>query len=215
MGWKIMVHLFKMTRNMQLQIKDTYVIIKKSTAIYIEYLDQVTKTELEYDTNDNTIEFGKIFTFIQNKVFDGRPPINSALLIKISETEVSQMIKITETLLLWNNNNFTLENRLSICNQFLQSYILLLNKASLIHYRNALEFLLEKTNVYEFEEYTLFLTEYYLFVSRKKKQPSTESIINNIYLTKYYSQIDEFDKMMSLMKKGNNPKVFIKWFFAI
>jgi hypothetical protein len=219
MGWKTIIHLFKLTRKMHLKIKETYNVIKKSITIYIEYLEQVIKTDSEYDNNNNnssSIDFVKIFTFIHKKAFDNHSVTGSISLITISETEVSQMIKITETLLSWNNEKFTLENRLSICNKFLQSYILLLNNEWLIYYGNALEFILEKTNESEFDEYTSFLTEFYLFVSScKKKQPLTESIINNIYLNKYYSQIEEFDKVVSIWKKEKNSKTFIKWFFLL
>lgn len=214
MGWKTIIHLFKLTRHMHLKMKETYNVIKKSITIYIEYTEQVVNTESEYDNNNDSIDFGKIFTFIHKKAFENQSLTGSISLTKISETEVLQMINTTETLLLWNDKNFTLENRLHICNQFLQSYILLLNNDSLIYYGNVLNFLLEKMNESELDEYTSFLTEFYLFVSRRKKQPLTESITNSIYLNKYYSQIEEFDNMVSNRKKKKNSKAFIKWFFC-
>jgi hypothetical protein len=64
-------------------------------------------------------------------------------------------------------------------------------------------------NETNFEECASFLTEFYLFTSRRKKQTLTESMLNNMFLNKYYSKMDEFDNM----KKEKNPKDFIKWFF--
>lgn len=218
MGWKTMTHFFKMTRNMQLPIKDTYIKIKRSIIIYIEYIEQVLKTDSEYDTNISWMDFGKIFTFIHKKIFEDQSSILSTSLMQISEVEVSRMIKITETILLWNNENFNTENHLSVCNQFLQSYVLLLNNERLVHYIDVLDFLFEKIftgKQNDFEDYVSFLTEYYLFISRGKRHLAiTESMINDIYLNKYYTQIELFDNMVSLRKKERDSKSFIKWFFT-
>jgi hypothetical protein len=194
---------------MQLTIKEKYDILNRSITIYIEYVEQSIKNEFEY--NSATLDVGKIITFIHKKAFDDQL---SVALTKIAEVDVSRIIKITNTILLWNNEIFTLENRLSICNQFLQSYILLFNNDSLIYYVNALEFILEKINETDFEGYISFLTEFYLFVSRRKSQQITESAINNMFLNKYYSQMEEFDNMVFIRKKEKNSKAFIRWFFS-
>jgi hypothetical protein len=218
MGWKVIIHLFKCARNMLLPIKETYNIINRSITIYIEYLEQAIKSDSIYDNiNSNTIEFGNIFNFIHKKAFNDQSHKESTSSVKNSELNVSRMIKITETLLLWNNKFFTLENRFSICNKFLQSYVLLLNNDTLFYYCNVLEFLLEKMNMVNetnLECYTSFLTEYYLFVSHSKTKKLTESDINNMFLNKYYSRLEDFDNVVSIWKKEKNSKVFIKWVFA-
>jgi len=111
MGWKTFIHLFNQARCMQLPIKETYNIITRSITIYIEYVEQSIKSDSEYD--NNAIDFGKIYTFIHKKAFDDQ---SSVALIQSTEVDISRIIKITNTILLWSNEIFTLENRLSINN---------------------------------------------------------------------------------------------------
>lgn len=220
MGWKTIIHSLKSARHMHLSIKDTYTVIKKTISIFIEYIEQMIKPDSEYDSNgqnSETVDFGKIFIFIHKKVFDDETLIAMTTLIQISEMTFLQMIKITEILLLLNNTRLNPENRLFMCNRFLQSYILLFINDHAIYYCNVLEFLLEKMNMekdFDFDHVTSFLTEYYLIVSRSRIQPLTESIINDIYVNKYYSQIEEFGKMISLIKQEKGSKAFLKWFFV-
>ena len=80
-----------------------------------------------------------------------------------------------------------------------------------------MEFLIEKLSFYnniDYDEYLSFLTDYYFYVLRKKSQSLTESDVNNMYLNKYYSQMETFDQMFIECKKEKKIKTFIKWLFS-
>jgi hypothetical protein len=210
-GWKILIHLFKKTRYMQRTIKDTYTIIQKSRAIYTEYMEQIITEDAD------NIDFSNTFNFIYRKAFDFQEMINSELSINIPDEFLDRIIKIMDTLMMWYNDSFTIENRKDICDRLLQSYILLFTTDEKIQYIYMLEFLIEKLNfdkTVTIDEYSCFLTDYYFFVVRKKNDVLTESDINNMYLNKYYSQMDKFDKLFIECKKEKNFKAFIKWLFS-
>lgn len=209
MGWKLLMHLFKRTRQMQRKMKDTYSIMQRGNSIFIEYVEQAIDAE-----TDTVVDFGNLFGFIHRKIFDDLPVIQLEESNQIPEVFVIRMVKIAETIFIWNNETFKVEDRQNICNHFLQSYIVLLCSDKLIYYCDALDFLLEKTqpqNGFGVDDYSSFLTDFYLFVSRKKNHSITESDINNLFLNKYYSQIDAFDEMLS---KEKNKGKFLKWFLS-
>lgn len=207
-GWKILIHLFKKTRYMQLTLKDTYNIMQKSGSIYIEYMEQIIS-----DDADN-IDFVNTFNFIYRKAFDEIEISNTELSINIPGDFVNRIVKIIDVLMMWYNDSFNIENRKDICDRFLQSYLLLFNTDEKIQYINALEFFIEKLNfekIITIDEYSRFLTDYYFYVIRKKNSSLTESDVNNMYLNKYYSKMETFDQMF---KKEKNFKEFIKWLFS-
>jgi len=210
-GWKILIHLFKKTRYMQRTIKDTYNIMQKSGSIYIEYMEQIITEDAD------NIDFVNTFNFIYRKAFDVPELANTETSIDIPDEFLDRIIKIMDTLMMWHNNSFIIENRKTICNLLLQSYVLLFNTDEKIQYIHTLEFLIEKLNfekTLSFEEYSCFLTDYYFFVLRKKNDVLTESDINNMYLNKHYSQMDKFDKLFIECKKEKKFKAFIKWMFS-
>jgi len=209
MGWKILMHLFKRTRQLQRKMKDTYSILQRGNSIFIEYVEQAIDSD-----SDTIVDFGNLFGFIHRKIFEDLHVIQSEESNQIPEIFVIRMVKIAETIFIWNNETFKVEDRQNICNQFLQSYIVLFCSDKLIYYFDALDFLLEKMqprNGFSVDDYSSFLTEFYLFISRKKNHSVTESDINNLFLNKYYSQIDVFD---AVLLKEKNKKDFLKWFFS-
>jgi hypothetical protein len=208
MGWKILIHLFKKTRCMQLTLKDTYNVMQKSGSIYIEYMEQIISEDAD------NIDFVNTFNFIYRKAFDEIEISNTELSINIHEDFVNRIVKIMDIIMIWHNNSFNIENRKDICDRLLQSYLLLFNNNEKIQYIYALEFLIEKLcleNFFDYGEYLSFLTDYYFYVMRKKSPSLTESDANNMYLNKYYSQIETFYQMF---KNEKNFKAFIKWLFS-
>lgn len=210
-GWKILIHLFKKTRYMQRTIKDTYTIMQKSGSIYIEYMEQIITEDAD------NLDFANTFNFIYRKLVEEPEMTNVDVSIHIPDDFVNRIIKITDVLMMWQNNALSIENRKDICDRLLQSYVLLFNNNEKIQYIYALEFLIEKLGFYnniDFDEYSSFLTDYYFYVLRKKSQYLTESDVNNMYLNKYYSQMETFDQMFLECKKEKKMKTFIKWLFS-
>jgi len=210
-GWKILIHLFKKTRYMQRTIKDTYTIIQKSRTIYIEYMEQIISEDAD------NIDFANTFNFIYRKAIDEIEISNNELSINIPEDFVNRIVKIMDVLMIWHNNSFNIENRKDICDRLLQSYLLLFNDDEKIQYIYALEFFIEKLNfekTLSVDEYSYFLTDYYFYVIRKKGPFLTECDVNNMYLNKYYSQMEIFHQIFIDCKKEKKFKAFIKWIFT-
>jgi hypothetical protein len=208
MGWKILNHTFKTTRDMKLKLKDTYDCSIKSMLFFIEYIDQL------YSNSDepSRIAFKNVLTCTNNKVFLENDYANTESNLLTTEMFL-KLSKISEIVLCLNNPLFTLDQRLSMSNKFLQSYILLFTKDEAFQWCRLLEFIFEmgeKSFNLSFESHCSILNHFYVFVVNTKVNLD-ETRLHEIYLKKYYSDRETFTLMYSNMETESYIKGFLKW----
>lgn len=200
-------------------IDEAYYYSQKCCLYYLEYMEQVFKSDLFQNLNhlDAVLFVYKKTIF---DIYDGEPSdsVNSIRNIMSLTDEVvpheefeirilfHNLSKFTKILFFWDNINITFENRVKICDEYLHRF---LNRNDTIeNIQSYLEIIQQKISM-NYDKYFDLLKEILAFVEKTKKITIKNTDKDEWILMKFYVEEKSF------FEKFNNDttKDLVKWIF--
>ena len=212
-GWKIVSHVFRVFYYKTQDIKEIYKFAKDAYIIYLEYIEQTNSIDPTKE-----IDFKNVMTYIYKKLFGennfyietGSQPVN------VTNDLFDQMTIFTEVVVLWKTKSFSMEQRETLVNDYLQSYLLLFCDSTKQNLHTVLELLLEKNiNDLSYELHSIFLKELYLYIESYSNRDFTKEYVNELCLVRYYSNREDFHATFESLRKKKDMRGFLKWYFSI
>lgn len=206
-------------------IDKAYYYSQKTYYYYLEYIEQVDKSNLSQNLNhmDAVLFVYKKTIF---SIFDGTNDDDASntmsnimtlndKLLPIDEGEYHQLFlkvsKMVNILFNWQNENIDFKHRITICNQYLMRFLKRIDyMESTVDYLDVLQ---TKMNM-NYENYENLLKEI-LEKKEKSRRPRgnsflTETDKNEYFLMKFY--IEE-PILREKFDDGNNMKEFVRWMY--
>jgi hypothetical protein len=168
-GLNTIIHVFKIILLTTKNIDLAYYYSQRSYYCYLEYIEQIHKTNMIHNLNNsdavmfvynktiidiyNNNESSLISNIINLNLNNENIVINNYELEEILEN----ILQITKIILYWENTDFTVKEFIVIANTFLLKY-LLLSCPDIIPIYKYIEFLQEKIKAITFDKYIEFLT---------------------------------------------------------
>lgn len=160
-------------------LNNAYFYSQRSYCYYLEYLEQVQKSELSNNLNhiDSLLFVYKksIFDIYNGESNNMDTSISNILtldenLLSNSQINIKELLNninsFTKTLFIWDNNNISFDNRIVICKNYLLRY---LTKYDLLNTINSyLEFIQQKTDL-SYKKYEELLFEFIFRIEKNKK----------------------------------------------
>lgn len=205
-------------------IDTAYYYSQKACYSYLEYLEQINKSELAsaFTHMDAIICVYKQTIF---DIYDGEnssnnnsSAINNLLSlntekINITQTEVRTLLniifKFTKILFFWDNTQIKFNDRHTICNDYLFRYLIKFEHIEFIN--SYLELIQEKVINLTYNKYNEFLQEILICIEKKsKKSLLKEYDINDFLFNKIYIERHTFNEKI----KEDDTKELVKWLFV-
>ena len=165
-------HIFKINLTSTKNIQTTYYYCEKACYCYLEYIEQINKTEIL-----NNLNINDVVTFVYKETIiynDYKPDIQHAN-TTFSNVIISENLNKLFTILtrvsciLLNWNNYYIDENIQsiICQKYLLKYLYIFNENNNTEYINYLETILEKTKL-DKDVYIDFLEQFYKKIKNKK-----------------------------------------------
>lgn len=202
-------------------VDHAYYYSQKSYYYYLEYMEQIHKSDLSQNLN----HMDAIMFVYKKTIFDiyngestnlsntitNIMTLNSETL-SVNEKELKTLFNnisnFTKTLFFWENNNITFENRIYICDNYLHRYLHKIEALELI--TSYLDIIQQKMNM-DYVKYEELLKEILVKIEKTKKQ----NIINNedkneYFLLKFYVE----EQTLHEKFHEGTTKELVKWLFV-
>lgn len=200
-------------------IEKAYFYSQKTYFYYIEYMEQVYKTNLQNNLNQTDAVlfiYKKTIFEIQNgnesKIFDTLTNIMTLedeitdLNHKEYQVWLEKLSKIINMVFYWRNNSLSFQNRLNLSKSLLKKYM---NHIDEIHDLFYLELLQEKMTM-DYNTYYSLLSEYLKYQTQHKKTVKTTEIDDKLILLKLYAEKNILYE--SFQKK--DMKHVVRWIYT-
>ena len=202
-GFNAINHIFKINLVSTRNIQTTYYYCEKAGYCYLEYIEQINKTDILTNLNiSDVVSFvyketilhnnEHLTTLSTNQCSDTFTNIN-ILVNEELDKALHKIIFISNILLNWNQENILLADQAVICKNFLSKYILFFMNSQ--QYDILIEYfatILEKVKMKKdvlFEFIEVFL-KYIVFLHKKNKIPSEMDI--RLKMIAFHSNYDDF-----------------------
>ena len=165
-------HIFKINLIATKNIQTTYYYCEKACYCYLEYIEQINKTEILNNLNINdVVKFVYKETIVYN---DDKPDIQSVN-THFSNVVISENLKklfvilprVSTILLNWNNDYIDENIQSIICQKYLLKYLYIFNENNVTEYIDYFETILEKTKM-DKDVYIEFLEQFHRKIKNKK-----------------------------------------------
>jgi len=171
-------HVFKINLIATKNIQTTYYYCEKACYCYLEYIEQINKTEILNNLNINdVVKFVYKETIVYN---DDKPDVQlvnthfSKIVISDNLKNLFTMLTRISTILLnWNNDCIDENVQSILCQKYLQKYLYIFNENNVTEYIDYLETILEKTKM-DKDEYIDFLEQFHKKIKNKKNVGENE-----------------------------------------
>jgi hypothetical protein len=203
-------------------IDNAYLYAQKACYYYLEYLEQINKSELAFSFNHLDIVL-----FVYNKtIFEGYNSDSNMVTsnkmtnvitlnkesLTISQQELqilfNHVLKFSKIIFVWDNQNISFGQRVIICNDLLLRYLNKIDHIDLIS--SYLEIIQEKVEL-TFPKYNEILVEIILLVEKMKKTKILNHYDKNgLCLHKFYIEKQAFHKKF----QEEPTKELVKWLFV-
>lgn len=199
-------------------VDNAYFYSQKSYFYYLEYLEQIHKSDLSQNLNhmDAVLFIYKrtIFDIFDGDNNNGSSSISNLMTLnddtmKMKETDVRNLLNtiecFTKTLFFWENPKLTFENRINICKIYLSGY---LNRIESIEMINSyIQIIQEKTDL-KYEKYNDLLKEILNRLEKTKKINNLSNLEKSEhFLIKFYVEGDIFKEKIN----SDDTKELIRW----
>ena len=196
-GLNSIIHVFKIILLTTKNIDLAYYYSQKSYYCYLEYIEQIHKTNMTDNLNNSDavmFVYNKTIIDIYNNNNNNESTLisnimnlninNENVIINNYELEeiLENILQITKIILYWENVDFTVKQIIEITNRFLLKY-LLLSSSEIIPIYKYIEVLQEKIKDFSFDKYTELLTALFKkikLIIKSNKLPSNHDINENI-----------------------------------
>ena len=234
-GLNTLLHIYKLCLFISKNVDTAASYTQKGVYCYLEYIEQMYKTNYI-----NHLDYLDAITFVYNKtIVEIYGPQNNSEstsiinVLSLSETHpphpnemeeqkklLTQLEKITNTLLWTNNPDLTFENHLDISYRFLQKYlnsILLFENGEDGHYIISFIVCLQDHICIDYDEYIEILYEFHKQMKKNTKYHTAQLKENIhtklIYLVAHMSgkSFTQIAEMEGFKKKMD----IVKWFFTL
>jgi hypothetical protein len=202
-------------------IDNAYYYSQKCYFYYLEYMEQIYKSDLLHNLNHiDAILFVYKKTIFD--IYDGEHNNSSATIsnimmlndeyLTLDEKDLRELLKkisnFTKTLFFWNNTNITFENRVKICDTFLHRY---LHRIDSLDMTNSYLDMIQQTIVMDYHKYEDLLNEFIYKIERTKKIVHlNETDKNENFLMKFYVERDVFQEKF----QEESTKNLVNWLFV-
>jgi hypothetical protein len=198
-------------------VENAYHYSQKCYYYYLEYLEQIHKSDLVQ--NINHID---VVLFVYKKtiydIHDGDASSTSNILSLNNENNslnepdlrelLNNMSNFTKILFFWDNNNITFDNRIELCENYLQRYLLRIQSLDMVN--SYLEIIQQKINL-DFKKYNELIYEMLNKIEKTKNLFKFDACEKNEYfLTKFYIEEQIFKEKFY----AGNTKELVKWLFV-
>jgi len=173
-------HIFKINLIATKNIQTTYYFCEKACYCYLEYIEQINKTEILNNLNINdVVKFVYKETILYN---DDKPDIQ-LVNTHFSNVVISDKLnflftiltRISTILLNWNNDYIDENTQSIICQKYLLKYLHIFNEKNNSEYIDYLETILEKTKM-DKDIYIEFIEHFHKKIKNKKNTHSEDEI---------------------------------------
>jgi PHD/YefM family antitoxin component YafN of YafNO toxin-antitoxin module len=196
-----------------------YYYSQKAYFYYLEYMEQIYKSELTSSLNHmDAILFvykKTIFDMYNGETNDTSSTITNIMSLTnvtmtVSEKEISELFNnisnFTKTLFFWENTAITFENRITICDKYLHRFLHRTESTDLIH--SYLENMQQKADIH-YAKYDELLHELLNRVEKTKKGFNNYDK-SEMFLTKFYIEEHIFQQKF----KEETTQELVKWLFV-
>jgi hypothetical protein len=199
-------------------IDNAYFYSQKSYFYYLEYLEQIYKSELSQNLN----HMDAVLFVYKKTIFDihneddnnGCSSISNIISLnsddlQVNEKEIKDIFNkiafFTKTLFFWGNSKISFENRINICKNYLSRYLNRFESIEMIS--SYIQIIQEKSDL-KYVKYDDLLKEMLNRIEKTKKINNlTELEKNEYFLVKFYIEQDIFQEKIN----SNDTKDLIKW----
>tara|TARA_B100000035_G_scaffold124356_1_gene105877 strand:+ start:3959 stop:4717 length:759 start_codon:yes stop_codon:yes gene_type:complete len=189
-------------------LEKAHVYTEKSEILFIEYLEQIQEADYDMNINDVVLFIYKKTIFKIKEQEQEADIINN--IMTLSDTSIqfdekhynetfTYLNKVTNTLFYWNNPNITTNNRIEICQKFIDSFYLLhINE-------NVLLFLdyIQQNHKMDYPSYKILLKEIIDIYKKNKMKKLDDDFFIRMFVIEKENVDNKFRNL--------NPKQFIKW----
>ena len=200
-------------------IDNAYFYSQKSYFIYLEYLEQIHKSDLSQNLNhmDAVLFIYKKTIF---DIFDGDNNNNGSSSISnlitlnsdnlaMNERDISELFntisRFTKTLFFWENPKLSFENRINICKNYLPGYF---NRIYSIEMISSYIAIIQEKSDLKYDKYNNLLKEILNRLEKTKKINNLTDLEKNEYfLIKFYVERDTFKEKIN----SDDTKDLISW----
>jgi hypothetical protein len=202
-------------------IDHAYYYSQKCYFYYLEYMEQIHKSDLLQNLNHiDAILFVYKKTIFD--IYDGEHNNSSTTIsnimtlndedLTLDEKDLRELLKkistFTKTLFFWNNNNITFENRVKICDTFLHRY---LHRIDSLDLTNSYLDMIQQKITMNYSKYEDLLNEIIHKIERTKRVITlNEDDKNEYFLMKFYVENDIFQEKFH----EESTKNLVNWLFV-
>jgi hypothetical protein len=202
-------------------IDHAYYYSQKCYFYYLEYMEQIHKSDLLQNLNHiDAILFVYKKTIFD--IYDGEHSNSSTTIsnimtlndedLTLDEKDLRELLKkisnFTKTLFFWNNTNITFENRVKICDTFLHRY---LHRIDSLDLTNSYLDMIQQKITMDYNKYEDLLNEILHKIEKTKKVlVLNEDDKNEYFLMKFYVERDVFQEKF----QEESTKNLVNWLFV-
>ena len=202
-GLNAINNIFKINLTTTNNIQTTYFYCEKACYCYLEYIEQINKTEVLNNLNiSDVVKFVYKETIVYNE--NGITPTNnnySNINIENSNNIFAILTRISSLLFNWNNDCIDENIQTIICQKYLPKYLFLFVENNVVDYIDYLETIIEKLKMNK-DIYIEFLEQFY----KKMKNVKNDSDSDVKYKIMIFINNFENNNITSV----NDVKQFIK-----
>jgi hypothetical protein len=198
-------------------IDQAYYYSQKCYYYYLEYMEQIIKSDLLQNLN----HIDAVLFVYKKTIFDSEnnstTTISNIMTLNtedfaIDEKDLRQLFQnisnFTKTLFFWSNHDITFENRVKLCDNFLHRYLHRIDSLDLTN--SYLEIIQQKISM-DFNKYEDLLNEMLERIEKiKKMSVMSECDKNEYFLMKFYVEQDTFQEKFH----EDSTKNLVKWLFV-
>lgn len=200
-------------------IDNAYFYSQKSYFYYLEYLEQIYKSDLSQNLNhmDAVLFIYKKTIFDIYNENDNNSSMSNIMTLNSDDLSIDEkdtrdlfnkIAFFTKTLFFWGNSKITFDNRINICKNYLSRYLNRIDSINMIS--SYIQIIQEKTDL-KYEKYNDLLKEMLNRIEKTKKINNlTEIEKNEYFLMKFYVEQDIFQEKIN----SDDTKELIKWLVA-
>lgn len=198
-GLNAINNIFKINLTTTNNIQTTYFYCEKACYCYLEYIEQINKTEVLNNLNiSDVVKFVYKETIIYNENTSTTINHNSTINIETSNTVFTILTRISSILFNWNNDSIDENIQTIICQKYLPKYLYLFVENNIVDYIDYLDTITEKIKMNK-DVYIEFLEQFF----KKIKNVKTNNDINNkimIFLNNFHNNMNNVNDVKQFVK---------------
>jgi hypothetical protein len=200
-GLNAINNIFKINLTTTNNIQTTYFYCEKACYCYLEYIEQINKTEVLNNLNiSDVVKFVYKETIIYNENAITNVNNCSSINIENSNTVFTILTRISSILFNWNNDSIDESIQTIICQKYLPKYLYLFVENNIVDYIDYLDTIIEKIKMNK-DVYIEFLEQFFKKIKNVKN--------NNDIKNKIMIFLNNFENNNNI-NNVNDVKLFVK-----